>query len=156
MRTKRTLIAALTVTLVALVFTPSAGADATDRPSNGRITFGRFDPELGDFSIWVANPDGTHQKRLTHVPSFLSDWSPNGRRIAFAYADDTRCARGDDGPRAAVTCVSSRSDGGSMRTRSGRQTASGSPSAPPRCCRGNPASPPPSGSCGPTEAGLGR
>ena len=89
MRTKLTLIAVLAMTLVALVFTPPAGAEATDRPSNGRITFGRFDPELGDFSIWAANPDGTHQKRLTHVPSFLSDWSPNGRRIAFAYADDT-------------------------------------------------------------------
>ena len=88
MPTKPTLIAVLAMTLVALVFTPLAVADTTDRPSNGRITFGRFDPDLGDFSIWAANPDGTHQKRLTHVPSFTSDWSPNGRRIAFTYADD--------------------------------------------------------------------
>ena len=43
---------------------------------------------LGDFSIWAANPDGTHQQRLTHVPSF-SDWAPDGRRIAFDFLDDT-------------------------------------------------------------------
>jgi Tol biopolymer transport system component len=59
-----------------------------DGPANGRITFGRFDPALGDFSIWAANPDGTHQRRLTHVPSFFSDWSPSGSRIAFDFADD--------------------------------------------------------------------
>ena len=64
-------------------------AAAGDRPVNGRISFGRFDPALGDFSIWVANPDGTHQKRLTHVPSFFSDWSPDGHGIAFDFADDT-------------------------------------------------------------------
>jgi Tol biopolymer transport system component len=65
---------------------PLAGAG--DGPANGRITFGRFDPALGDFSIWAANPDGTHQRRLTHVPSFFSDWSPSGSRIAFDFADD--------------------------------------------------------------------
>jgi Tol biopolymer transport system component len=64
-------------------------AAAGDRPVNGRISFGRFDPALGDFSIWAANPDGTHQKRLTHVPSFFSDWSPDGHGIAFDFADDT-------------------------------------------------------------------
>jgi hypothetical protein len=31
---------------------------------NGRITFGRFDPALDDFSIWTADPDSTHQQRL--------------------------------------------------------------------------------------------
>ena len=99
MRTKPTLLAVLVMTLAALVFTPSAGADATDRPSNGRITFGRFDPELDDFSIWAANPDGTHQKRLTHLPSFSSDWSPNGERIAFTLRRRRWCACGDDGLR---------------------------------------------------------
>jgi TolB protein len=59
------------------------------RPVNGRITFGRFDPALGDTSIWAANPDGSHQQRLTHVPSFFSDWSPDGRRIAFDFVNRT-------------------------------------------------------------------
>ena len=89
MRTKLTLIAVLVMTLVAPVFTTSAEADATARPRNGQITFGRFDPELGDFSIWTANPDGTNQLRLTSIPSFFSDWSPDGRRIAFDFFDES-------------------------------------------------------------------
>ena len=59
------------------------------RAANGRITFTRFDPKLGDFSIWAANPDGTHQQRLTHTPSQDNDWSPNGRRIAFDFFNKT-------------------------------------------------------------------
>jgi dipeptidyl aminopeptidase/acylaminoacyl peptidase len=80
----------LIVLVMALAVLGSAmPAAAGDQPTNGQITFGRFDPELGDFSIWAANPDGTHQRRLTHIPSFFSDWSPDGRRIAFDFADDT-------------------------------------------------------------------
>jgi Tol biopolymer transport system component len=66
----------------------AAPATTSIRPLNGRITFGRFDPQLGDVSIWAANSDGSHQQRLTHVPSSFSDWSPNGRRIAFDFFDD--------------------------------------------------------------------
>jgi Tol biopolymer transport system component len=61
---------------------------AMPRPENGEIAFGRFDPALGDFSIWVANPDGTHQRPLTTVPSHISDWSPSGNRIAYDFVDD--------------------------------------------------------------------
>jgi Tol biopolymer transport system component len=86
MRSKLALIALATALAVLGGALPAA---AHDRPTNGRITFGRFDPELGDFSIWAANPDGTHQRRLTHVPSFFSDWSPDGHRIAFDFVDDT-------------------------------------------------------------------
>lgn len=86
MRTRLTLIA---LVLGLAVVGGALPAAATDRPENGQITFGRFDPELGDFSIWAANPDGTHQRRLTHVPSFFSDWSPDGRRIAFDFVDDS-------------------------------------------------------------------
>jgi Tol biopolymer transport system component len=91
MRTRRTLTALVLGLAVLGWALPAVAlpAAASDRPQNGQITFGRFDPELGDFSIWAANPDGTHQRRLTHVPSFFSDWSPDGRRIAFDFADDT-------------------------------------------------------------------
>jgi hypothetical protein len=83
MRISLPLIAlAVTVTVLGNAGPAAAGGH---RPINGRITFGRFDPALGDFSIWAANPDGTHQQRLTHIPSFFSDWSPNGRRIAFDF-----------------------------------------------------------------------
>ena len=84
MRTRLALIV-LAVAVAVLGSAPLAAAG--DRPANGQITFGRFDPALGDFSIWAANPDGSHQRRLTHVPSFFSDWSPGGRRIAFDFAD---------------------------------------------------------------------
>jgi Tol biopolymer transport system component len=86
MRTRLPLIA-LAIALAVLGNAPPAAAG--DRPTNGRISFARFDPALGDYSIWAANPDGTHQQRLTHIPSFSSDWSPNGRRIAFDFVDDT-------------------------------------------------------------------
>ena len=86
MRSKLMLIA---LAIALAVLGGAMPAAAGDRPVNGRISFGRFDPALGDFSIWAANPDGTRQRRLTHVPSFFSDWSPDGRRIAFDFADDT-------------------------------------------------------------------
>jgi Tol biopolymer transport system component len=54
---------------------------------NGPIAFGRFDPNLGDFSIWTAHADGSHQHRLTTMPSFTSDWAPNGASLIFDYLD---------------------------------------------------------------------
>lgn len=82
---------ALAAFLVAVVAAAAAAlsAQASEGPQNGRITFGKLDPALGDYSIWTANPDGTGQQRLVNVASFMSDWSPDGRRIAFDYADDT-------------------------------------------------------------------
>jgi TolB protein len=57
------------------------------RPVNGRITFGSPDPSVGDFALWTARADGTDRRRLTHEPSFFSDWSPSGRRIAYDFVD---------------------------------------------------------------------
>jgi hypothetical protein len=57
MRT-RLLVTVLAVAVAVLGSAPLAAAG--DRPANDRITFGRFDPALGDYSIWAANPDGTH------------------------------------------------------------------------------------------------
>ena len=84
MRTRLPLIA---LAIVLAVLSSALPAAAGDGPANGRITFGRVDPALGDTSIWAANPDGTHQQRLTHVVSFFSDWSPDGQRIAFDFVD---------------------------------------------------------------------
>ena len=86
MRTKLSLIT-LVLALVGRPV-PCQHRQATG-PRTAASPSARFDPELGDYSIWAANPDGTHQRRLTHVPSFFSDWSPDGRRIAFDFADDT-------------------------------------------------------------------
>jgi hypothetical protein len=40
---------------------PAGPSDAA-AVRNGPIAFGRFDPALGDFSLWTADSDGTHQR----------------------------------------------------------------------------------------------
>lgn len=70
---------------------PAAASDdhAAHKPQNGSIAFGRFDPAIDDFSLWVARSNGTGQKRITEGPANFSDWSPDGSRIAFDSADET-------------------------------------------------------------------
>jgi Tol biopolymer transport system component len=70
---------------------PAAAADdrADHRSQNGLISFGRFDPSLGDFSMWVAKSNGTGQKRITDGPAYFSDWAPDASRITFDYPDET-------------------------------------------------------------------
>lgn len=75
-----------TVALIAVVAGMSitsfpAGAAVT--PTNGRITFQRYDPTIckGCTSTYTVNPDGTHQKlllRSTGTPY----WSPDGTEIS--------------------------------------------------------------------------
>jgi len=62
-------------------------AHATYPGANGRISFGRFDQAAGDFHIYAANPDGSHEAQLTTVLSEVSDWSPNASRIAYDFVD---------------------------------------------------------------------
>jgi len=82
--------AALIGLLVALLAVVGAlPAAATGGPENGRISFGRFDPAVGATTLWTADLDGGHQRRLTRDPSFFSDWSPTGARIAFDFEDQT-------------------------------------------------------------------
>jgi TolB protein len=80
-------VGALAVGTSAAAHTHLAGG--AQRHANGRISFGRFDPSLGDTSLWTARADGSHQRRLTRVVSFFSDWAPSGRRIAFDFVDTT-------------------------------------------------------------------
>lgn len=76
-------------TIAAMTFLAVGGvgqASATFPGTNGRILFGRFDyPDFGAFDLFTANPDGTHVLQVTHVPSFCTEWSPNGARIAFTF-----------------------------------------------------------------------
>src|SRR5437763_16334875 len=81
------MLAALVLGLAVLGLGPPA-AQASQTPANGMISFGKFDPALGDMSLWVANSNGTGQRRLVTGISNFSDWSPDGRRIAFDFIDD--------------------------------------------------------------------
>jgi len=67
----------------------SAGPSDAAAVHNGPIAFGRFDPSLGDFSLWTADANGNHQRPLTTMPSFMPNWSPDGGRVAFDFPDDT-------------------------------------------------------------------
>ena len=83
-----TLAAAATITTVASVVN-AVPANATFAGTNGRITFARFNPDIGDTQIWAANPDGSNQVELTAAPSEFSAWAPDGTRIAFDFAEDS-------------------------------------------------------------------
>ena len=72
---------------LALVLLAVGLAYATFPGTNGRISFARFSPETNSFSIFSIRPDGTDELQLTfdavdHA-SIVSDWSPDGSRIAF-------------------------------------------------------------------------
>ena len=106
MRTRRRLLAALVLSMV----TSGLGAPAAQaggHPENGRISFGRSDLPGGDTSLWVADADGDRQRRLTTVASSFSDWSPDGRRIAFDFVDDSgvhlASVSPEGGPRRQIT-----------------------------------------------------
>lgn len=66
-----------------------ASGDETQGAENGDIAFGRYDPALQGPSLWVAESDGSHQRRLTQDQANFSDWAPDGRHIAFDFTDDT-------------------------------------------------------------------
>ena len=69
--------------LLALVI--GAGvAGAKPLGTNGMLTFGRFNPALGDTQVYVVNPDGTHE-RLVQGPNDTGEgpmWFPDGAHIA--------------------------------------------------------------------------
>ena len=92
-------LAALAAAFAAAVTLGLASAHATAPGRNGRIAFERYrfsDKPLWA-EIWVTNPDGTGERRITHAPrGYLDrgpDWSPDSSRIAFnrCAPDDGRC-----------------------------------------------------------------
>ena len=64
----------------------ASGTSASAR-TNGRIAWKSFARVEGAWSIYAANPDGTHRARLTHpaagVHDDLPDWSPDGSNLIF-------------------------------------------------------------------------
>ena len=65
----------------------AAAAQATFPGQNGRISFSRYLQKSNSTQIFTANPDGSDLKQITAVPknrsAVFSDWSPDGRMIAF-------------------------------------------------------------------------
>ena len=55
---------------------------------NGQIAFDSF--RDGNFEIYVMNPDGSEQTRLTNNEAFdvVPSWSPDGQKIAFTSGRD--------------------------------------------------------------------
>lgn len=71
----------------------SAVAHATAPGKNGRIAFERYrysEKPLWS-EIWVSNPDGTDERKVSHAPrgylDLAPDWAPDSSRIVFS-----RCA----------------------------------------------------------------
>ncbi|MET7426468.1 cell wall-binding repeat-containing protein [Dactylosporangium sp. NPDC005555] len=60
------------------VFAASEAAHATQPGQTGQITFRRGN------EVWIANADGTNQRRLvTNASAGSGDWSPDGSRFLF-------------------------------------------------------------------------
>jgi TolB protein len=79
----RLLIIALSL-IITVAGAPSAGA--TFPGSNGPIAFRPVDFETGlGGPLFRARPDGSQVRQLTDLPGFFSDWSADGRRIAFDF-----------------------------------------------------------------------
>jgi TolB protein len=68
---------------------PMRGGEPAWSPDGKRISWARAEPGTAreTDNIWVANADGSQQRRLTHerigVASHHPTWSPDGRTIAF-------------------------------------------------------------------------
>jgi Tol biopolymer transport system component len=84
---KSSILATICVVLLAVLAPPTRTLRAAFPGANGQISFGIFNPAIGDTQIWVSNPDGSHQIQLTTLPSGISDWSPDGSKVAFDFSD---------------------------------------------------------------------
>ncbi len=79
------LASAVFTTLTTLALAPAASATFPDR--NGRIAF-QAQTDQG-VQIFTVRPNGHDLRQITHVDgdALYPDWSPDGRRIAFALDD---------------------------------------------------------------------
>jgi Tol biopolymer transport system component len=84
----RSVQVALAVTLVGAA-TIASGSSATTPGRDGLIAFTRYRLQNAPIwsEIWVANPDGTGARKVSHSPKAVEDdqahWSPDGAWIVF-------------------------------------------------------------------------
>jgi Tol biopolymer transport system component len=84
-------VAVVLLTPLAVVFQTAPAGSKVLGP-NGEIAFSRFDPNLGDTTTVVVNPDGSGQQTI--FPGQVTGqphWSPNGTLLAFLTPDDNPC-----------------------------------------------------------------
>src|SRR5688572_17159098 len=62
-------------------------SDAASEPMNGLVAFASS--RDGNFELYLMDPDGTNEERITHNPAadISPSWSPNGTKIAFVRGD---------------------------------------------------------------------
>jgi Tol biopolymer transport system component len=80
----RRLIVLLSVAVMPLLGLVVVGGPAQAKypGANGQIAFGRPDPATGEPRIFIANPDGTHERQLPlPLPADNATWSPSGDRL---------------------------------------------------------------------------
>lgn len=81
-------IAMMTVlAAVALAVANATPVGATFPGENGRIAYARYDPDIEDFRLFTANPDGSRVRRLSPGGGTFPDWSPTSTRIAYDFWD---------------------------------------------------------------------
>jgi hypothetical protein len=72
---------------IALLSAPTATpAVAKPQAVNGQLTFGRFDPLLGDTTVLTVNPDGSHERQVLPLALECPHWSPDGSAIVTCGA----------------------------------------------------------------------
>lgn len=62
---------------------PTHDVTPTPEPASGRIVFGRYDPSVGDFVVYLIDPNGTNETQLLPGANECPRWSPDGHDISL-------------------------------------------------------------------------
>src|SRR5262249_3088748 len=83
-RSEQTMLVRTLSCVIAMLAISAGIAAAAPRDTNGLLTFGRFNPSLGDTQVYVVNPDGSHGQ-LVQGPTDTGEhprWFSDGSHIA--------------------------------------------------------------------------
>jgi len=107
-RVGRVLTAVALVAGISLMGGPVHGAT-----TDGKIAFGRFDADIGDFDIFTANPDGSDMTEILPGPAECPRWSADGSSIQVCVVSPAGLIRpaiaGADGSNLTLVPVSDQS-----------------------------------------------